>query len=84
MHTGILVGLVAASLLGVGVVGTSAVMAPGWGGMGGTQASMGGGMMGGGMHDGGMYDGGMMGDGTCDCGTYCQQHAYHHNYTWGG
>jgi len=31
-----------------------------------------------------MYGGGMMGDGTCDCGIYCQNHEYHHNYSWGG
>ena len=84
MQTGIVVGLVAAALLGVGLVGASVVMAPASGGMGGTQGPMGGGMMGGGMHDGGMYGGGMMGDGTCDCATYCQQHAYDHNHTWGG
>ncbi|MGQ0796995.1 MAG: hypothetical protein ACT4OI_03905 [Methanobacteriota archaeon] len=84
MQTGVWVGLVAASLLGVGAVGASGVIAPAWGGMGGVQGPMGGGMMGGGMQHDGMDHDGMMGDGTCGCQAYCEDHDYEHNYSWDG
>jgi len=77
MQTGVLVGLAALAILGVGVVGASGIMAP----TEGMQGGMGGGMTGVGS---GMHNGAMMGDGTCDCQNYeyCQQHMYEHNYTW--
>jgi len=81
MQTSVLVALAALSLVGVGVVGASGVMAPAPSGSGGMQGGMGGGMMGGGpgMHQGPMMDpDDMMGGGACGCQDYCQQH----NYTW--
>ncbi len=78
MKTGILVGLAALSLigLGVGVVAAQTIAAP-HATSGGMQGGTGGGRM------GGQYGGGMMGGG-CGCASYqyCQQYMYDHNYTW--
>ncbi len=76
MQTGILVGLVALAILGVGVVGASGVMAPAGGMQGGMSGLIGGGS--------GMNGGGMMSGGTCDCQTSgsCQPSMDGHNHTW--
>ena len=62
MQTGVLVGLAALAILGVGVVGASGIMAPAEG----MQGGMGDGMMGGGS---GIHNGGMMGDWTTTAPT---------------